>query len=383
MRHAAEALRLTQPAVTYAIHALERRLGTVLLTRGRGGSYLTKNGALLARRTARVATQLRAALGHATGLEPASDDVTRHLRLLADSHLRALVAIEGAHSFRGAALALGIAEPSLHRPARDIERILRVSLYRRMPSGLGLSSVGAELARRVLLVLAEIRAGIADIAGDGCAREATITIGLLPLAPKAHLAQVIHELLIAIPSLRASLLEGAYDDLVRELRRGAIDFVFGALRAPPPFLDLAEQKMFHDPYVVVCRQGHHLARRKNLTASDLAPYGWVFPTPSLPRRAVLDRILASWGLVPDIQLQTNSTGAIAASVIASDRLSLWPRSSIEPDPHSATLHVLDIEVPQAVRIVGLTHRDDWLPTMAQAEFLAKFEASTEISLPRG
>jgi LysR family transcriptional regulator of gallate degradation len=347
MRHAADALHLTQPAITYAIHALERRLGTTLLTRGRGGSFLTRGGALLARRTTRLSSQLRAAVAHATGLDPAGDEVSRMLRLITDSQLRALVAIEAAQSFRGAAQALGIAEPSLHRPARDIEHILRIMLYRRNQGGLALSPAGAELARRLLLVTAEIRAG---------------------------LAQMLQSLLVAHPGLRASLLEGGYDDLVRDLRRGTIDLVFGALRAPPPFPDLAEQPMFRDPYVIVARGDHALARRVDLTPDALSSYGWVFPTPSLPRRAVLDSLLVSWGITPDIQLQTNSIGAIAAAVMASDRLSLWPRSSIEAEPHFAALTVLDIEVPQTNRVVGLTHRQDWLPTRAQADFLERFLA---------
>jgi LysR family transcriptional regulator of gallate degradation len=374
MRHAADALHLTQPAITYAIHALERRLGTTLLTRGRGGSFLTRGGALLARRTTRLSSQLRAAVAHATGLDPAGDEVSRMLRLITDSQLRALVAIEAAQSFRGAAQALGIAEPSLHRPARDIEHILRIMLYRRNQGGLALSPAGAELARRLLLVTAEIRAGLADIAGPGHAAEATIAIGVLPLAPKARPAQMLQSLLVAHPGLRASLLEGGYDDLVRDLRRGTIDLVFGALRAPPPFPDLAEQPMFRDPYVIVARGDHALARRVDLTPDALSSYGWVFPTPSLPRRAVLDSLLVSWGITPDIQLQTNSIGAIAAAVMASDRLSLWPRSSIEAEPHFAALTVLDIEVPQTNRVVGLTHRQDWLPTRAQADFLERFLA---------
>lgn len=375
MRHAANALHLTQPAITYAIHALERRLGTVLLTRGRGGSFLTQAGALFAKRAARSAAQLRAAISAATGLDPDGEAVSRHLRQLTDSQLRALVAIDAAQSFRAAAGALGIAEPSLHRPARDIELMLKVNLYRRTPAGLGLSPTGAELARRFLLVMAEIRAGIADVAGSAEAAEARIGIGVLPLAPKTQLIEVVESLLTTHPALRASVIEGSYDDLVRELRSGAIDVVFGALRAPSPFADLAERPILDDPYVVVCRQGHALVGRKGLKPVDIAGFGWVFPTPSLPRRKVLDGILAAWGIVPKVQLETNSIGAIAASVMVSDRLSLWPRSSVEAEPHFAALSVLDIVTPQAKRLVGLTHREDWLPTAIQTTFLARFVRS--------
>eukprot|EP01037_Dinobryon_pediforme_P010980 gene10980-11061_t len=368
MRQAAEALNLTQPAITYGIHALERRLGIVLLTRGRG-SFLTPAGSIFARRVTRVIAQLRNALALVTGHQPADEPITRLLRQLTDLHLRVLVAIEEQHSFRRAAQKLGVAEPSLHRPAREIEQVLGVPLYRRTQDGSRLSPEGAEFARRMLLVLAEIRAAIEDA---GAAGQGDVAIGVLPLAPKDRLAAATQALLQFHPHSRISVLEASYDELVRDLRRGAIDLLFGALRAPPPFDDLAERRMFEDPYVLVARRGHSLAGKPALAPADVAPFGWVFPTPSLPRRAVLDMILANWGIEPDLQLQTNSVGLITASILASDRLGLWPRSIIAAEPHFGGLAVLDIAPPQPARVVGLTHRSDWLPTFVQSAFLAKF-----------
>ena len=46
---AAEALNLSQPAVSQQVTALETQLGTRLLERGRGGAVTTQAGALLYR----------------------------------------------------------------------------------------------------------------------------------------------------------------------------------------------------------------------------------------------------------------------------------------------------------------------------------------------
>src|SRR5918912_1548989 len=60
---AAEALSLTQPAVSQQIAALERQLGARLLERGPGGLSLTREGALLLEHADVVAGRLSQASG--------------------------------------------------------------------------------------------------------------------------------------------------------------------------------------------------------------------------------------------------------------------------------------------------------------------------------
>lgn len=376
MRHAAETLHVTQPAVTYAIQALERWLDAKLFDRRHGGSFLTESGTILARRTRRLRAQLRAAIAAATGAAPDSEAVTRLLRRLSDIHIRTLAAIAGASSFRVAAASLGLAEPTLHRSAHEIEKLLQLALYRRSQSGLVMLPVGAELARRMLLAMVEIRAGLAELRGQSGSGEERITLGILPLAPGRKLAEITRDLLEQHLGLRISLLEGAYDDHIVALRHGAIDMIFGALRDIPPYDDLAAHPIFDDPYCVVCRKGHTLAGRGGIRPADLSRFGWVFPTPSLPRRAVLDAILREWGLAATVQVETNSPSAITASILASERLGLWPRSYVDGEMSLASLAVLDLTVPQPRRQVGVTHRKDWLPTHVQAAFLSRLLAGS-------
>ncbi len=369
MRHAAEALHVTQPAVTYAIQTLERALRTRLFDRRQGGSYLTSQGDVFARRTQRLRGQMQAAIGVATGHPADSEQVARQLRRLTDIHIRSMAAIAGATSFRAAAAFLAIAEPTLHRAAHDVEKLLKIPLYRRAESGLIMLPAGTELARRLLLAMSELRAGIADIGASSAAGPPRLTLGILPLAPGRRLAQITQTLLGRHPALRISLLEGAYDDHVGALRTGAMDLIYGALRDTLPFDDLIAHPIFDDPYCIVCRSDHVLAGRTHLQPADLSPYGWVFPTQALPRRAVLDAMLRVWGLACPIQIETNAPPAITQAILASDRLALWPRSYIDADMSRERLAVVNLEVPHARRQVGITHRKDLLPTQIQAELL--------------
>src|SRR3954454_20464110 len=55
---AADALALTQPAVSQQVGALEKELGATLLTRGRGGTTVTPAGARLLAHAEAVAARL-------------------------------------------------------------------------------------------------------------------------------------------------------------------------------------------------------------------------------------------------------------------------------------------------------------------------------------
>jgi DNA-binding transcriptional LysR family regulator len=331
---------------------------------------LTAEGLVFARRTRRFFQQIDAAIAAAIGGDGKGNAVPRLARKIGDVHIRSLIAIGKARSFRRAAETLGVAEPTLHRPARNLERMVKTPLFRRMPDGIGLSPAGAELARQLALARIEITAGIDELAAHRGAAGTTMTIGVLALAPKRQLAAVTETLLRAHPRLRVVIQEAGYDELVVALRSGAIDVIFGALRSPPPFADLREESLFEDPYGIVCRRDHPLTRRSQPTIADLKRYSWVLPTPALPRRAVLDKLIARWNLSGEVQIETNSLGALIADLAASDHISLLPREYVAIDDHSGILAVLKLRVPHPMRIVGLTTRQGWLPTEVQSDFIS-------------
>jgi LysR family transcriptional regulator of gallate degradation len=381
MGTAADLLHVTQPAISRAVAALERELGVRLLARRRGGSFLTEEGRVFARRTRRFFLNMNAALGETVGAQ--GEAVARLARRISTAHLRGLLAIAAAGSFRRAAQAQGIAEPTLHRAARDLERMVKTSLFRRTPDGIGLSPAGAELARRFSLCTVEIAAGMEELATRRGIAQTTMTLGVLPLAPKRIAAMAAETILRAHPDSRLLIREGDYDELIGALRGGAIDLIFGSLRSPAPFPDLDEESLFEDPYRVVCRRDHPLTRLPRPRIADLREYDWVFATANFPRRAVLDRMIADGRLSARVQIETNSVGALVAILSNSDRISLLPRQYIGFNHHSSLLAVLDMAFAHPVRRVGLTTRADWLPTAFQSEFLALMRAISSDSVSAG
>jgi len=371
MSGAASRLHLTQPAITRSIRSLERELRVTLFRRAAGGSFLTNEGRLFGRRTGRFFAQLNAAVGDVLGSDAGGDNVERLTRKISDSHIQVLLAIAETGNFRRAARTLGIAEPTLHRAARALERLLGVALYRMLAGGMGLSPAGAELARRFAVAAVEIKAGLDELALQRGSAATSMTIGILVLAPKRLLSSAAEKVLESHPQAQLRLREASYAQLVREMRSGTIDVIFGALRAPPPFDDLQEEALFEDPYCVVCRRNHPLARGGRPRRADLRAYDWIFPTAALPRRTVLDDLIGKWRLSTRVQIETDSLGAVISLLAVSDRLSLLPRGYVFGEDRSSQLKILDVPVPHVRRMVGLTTRRDWLPTALHADFIER------------
>ncbi|MDF2116225.1 LysR substrate-binding domain-containing protein [Roseiarcaceae bacterium H3SJ34-1] len=366
LSRAAQMLRLSQPALTHSIAQLEAELGERLFERSPEGAFLNEAGRVFHRRSTRFFEQIRRALAVAGGRGVGAATVDLRISKLATAQVRGLLAIWRAGSFRAAARDLGIAAASLQRPARDIEQIVGVPLYRRSALGLTVNETGAELARRLALAVGEIRSGAEEIGAASQAR-ASLRVGVLALAPRVLLARASGAVLTEGGLQRIEVVEGPYAQIASDLNDGALDLVFGALRAPPPFADLVEEPLFEDPYAIACRHGHPLTQSRVVKPSALARFDWLHPTAGLPRRDVLDELTEAWGLAAKVQFETTCLTTITALLASSDRLSILSRWHIDLDGRLARVNLPPI--PHARRDVGLTFRRNWLPTPFQAQFM--------------
>src|SRR5262249_5905087 len=162
---------------------------------------------------------------------------------------------------------------------------LKVPLYRRHLRGMAATELGALLAARLRVALREIDQALAEIANAQGLGEGRIAFGCLPMMPKQLLARAIGRMLRLHPGVEIEMEEDNYDNLVAALRNGTSDFAIGALRGDGMAPDLIETALFEDPYVVVARSAHRLARVARIKDADLARQHWIIPPRGLPRYA--------------------------------------------------------------------------------------------------
>jgi LysR family transcriptional regulator, regulator for genes of the gallate degradation pathway len=367
---AAREINLSQPALTQSLHALEVRLHARLFERRRTGCSATELGAILLPRVRRFFDHIRLALAEPAVGAPFTgrQGVSAIVNKLTKPQLRCLIAVSCNESFETAARTLKISQPSLHRSARELERELRRSLYRRTASGMTTTAQGSELARRFQLAIREIEYGLEELQAVQGVATSRIVIGNIPHSNHQMLSAAIGALLTSHPNAHVQVVDGHYEVLLNDLRNGRLDFLFGVLRRPDWVSDVGEEPLFLNQYVVVARKGHPLAVQKTLSLHDLLRYDWIMPGPSTPRQQALERLFVGMAEQPRIGIETTAMQIYRAILASTDRLTLMSRTESQLNDNSA-LTVLPFQSPHLSRIDGVATRVDWQPTSIHRQFL--------------
>jgi DNA-binding transcriptional LysR family regulator len=369
---AARDIHLSQPGVSQAIRALENGLGAQLFERRQFGCYVTAFGAILLPRVRRFLEYLRSALtepNSPAGRQSIDATVNRMTR----PQLQSLIAVSENPSFDAAARSLRISQPSLHRSARELERELRRSLYRRTATGVTTTPYGSELARRVQVALGEIEYGLDELQAARGNIVSRIAIGNIPHSATQILSNAIKEFLSRYPTARVRIVDGHYEDLLNELRAGKLDLLYGVLRRPDWAADVKEELLFANHYVVVARNGHPLHRLKRVRNRDLANFGWIMPGPLAPRQQALHRILETVCAEPKISLETTSLQIYRTILTATDQLTLMSRFEAKLND-TGSLAQLPFRSPHLRRFDGIATRIGWQPTNIHLEFIGLLRA---------
>lgn len=368
---AAEQLHLSQSALTQALRKLENAAGASLFDRSGFGVTETKAGRLLVRRARRAVELLLSAEREIRpGLSGRSAAPALHRQATA-SQLRALVAVVETGGYSTAARRLGLAQPTVHRAAKDLEDLVGTRLFTRSARGIEPTEAATELARYANLVFAEIRQGFEEAWELQGRSDSRIAIGSLPLARSEFLPTAVTRLLSRYPDARVSILDGPYVEQLHALRYGEIDWLIGALRNPPPASDVVQEPLFGQPLVVVVRPGHPLIGGDPPSVETLASLDWVAPRSLAPARHFFDEFFArADAATPTRVIECSSLIATRGLLLQSDRAALLSPLQVREDVAAGELAVLVDAIPDSGRTIGLTTRADWVPTGVQNEFTA-------------
>jgi LysR family transcriptional regulator of gallate degradation len=364
----ARELGLSQPAVTHMIAQLETRLAVSLLERRRSGSFLTPLGSVLLPRVQRLFALIQSTLcDPVIGASLSGHETTKSVEnKITDTHIRALTAIAECGSFEAAARSLNISQPALHRSARDLERVVRRSLYQRMARGLTPTSQARELARRLKVALRELEYGVEEIRAAQGIFTSRVAIGNIPHSGTHLLSQAISRFLALYPNASVHVLDGPYEALLQALRAGDLDLLFGVLRSPAWATDLKEEFLFSNPYAICVGHQHPLARARKITLRELTSYGWILPARGAPRREAFERIFAGSAHSPTVSIETTSLGIYKSILATTHMIALL--STVEAQLGEA-LTILPFDSPALARNDGVASRADWQPTLLHQQFL--------------
>jgi len=369
---AAQHVHLSQPAITQAIAKLELIVGASLFDRQANGMFPTKAGELFLSRVIRALDYIfeGASLANNAALGQKTKGFGKFDQLITSAQLNSLLAISIAGNFSLAARLMDISQPSLHRAARDLERLCGLALYKKTSQGIELTRAANLLAKSAKLAFNELDQGLEEIENWRGREVGRIVVGTMPLARTFVLPQAINALMAQKPNIDVNVIDGPYSDLLHGLRHGEIDLLVGALREPIPIDDIVQKKLFSDTLAIAARADHPLFSKRNLALADLANYPWIVPREATPTRDCYNDMFAkSSGLEPSNVIEASSLVLIRGLLLGSDRLTIISSHQIAHEIEIGLLDCLKFDMGQTSRNIGTTVRKSWVPTRNQSLFL--------------
>jgi DNA-binding transcriptional LysR family regulator len=369
---AAHRVHLSQPAVTQAINKLEKRLGTKLFFRRSKGLYATETCIIFAKRVERIFEYISAGADQANRISRRNqkEGFANFQDLITAAHLKALIAINETGNFSLAARSVGLSQPSIHRAARDLEKLAGFDFFVANSKGVSLTQAAESLVLQIKLAAAELRQGLTEIDLFKGNDTGKIYVGSMPLARTNILPEAIHALHQETSNVQIIAIDGPYPELLKRLRYADLDFLIGALRDPPPSDDIVQEPLFDDPLSIIVSVNHPLAKKRGLKIEDTLTFPWIAPPKETPAGKYLSDVLQIPNL-PNTPVRTVSSSLVLVRGLLSlgNYVTIMSRRQISREIDQGLVLPLDIDLPNSNRSIGLTYRTEWRATSTQQRFL--------------
>jgi DNA-binding transcriptional LysR family regulator len=224
--------------------------------------------------------------------------------------LRHFIAVVEHKGMSAAAAELHISQPALTKSIRQLEDILGVELFERLPTGVVPTRFGEILARRTRLMDLEYRHAVAEIEAIKGGAGGTIKIGAGPVWSVRVLPPIIAAFRRQQPRVKIALRSGVIDTLVPALLAGELDIICAALDFPG-HPEIVKEHLVEFRHVLIARAEHPLADRQDIKAAELLDYPWLALINDYVGASRVNSFFAANELLPPrIAVETTSTSSL-------------------------------------------------------------------------
>ena len=261
-----------------------------------------------------------------------------------------------------------ISQSGLSRSIRSLEERLGVQLLIRKSKGVEPTVFGRSVLRRAYLIMNEVSRTVDEIRALQASEVGDIAFGVTQNYGYYFIPDLLAELQVEHPGVRVSVNTGGFVDLIRQLKVGSIDFVFGLLGSIEESDDI-EAELLREHYSrVVARSSHPLARKQgDVTPDELSAARWATLRGEGFQRNFNTYFTAQGLHSPTQAVKTDSLALIRNSIAAADLLAVLPPDVVHWEIDRGDLVILQCEAPAEQTHVGLVRRRDSLVTPPQKE----------------
>ncbi len=285
--------------------------------------------------------------------------------------MRYVLAVAETNSFTRAAERCLVVQSALSHQIARLERELGTRLFERTSRRVRLTPAGAAFlpaARQCLDAAERAAAEVAATVGEVRGR---LAVGLIPTVAAVDVPGALRDFRERYPHVRIGLRVGASDDLIEQVRQGALDVAFLGLPTTSRPQGVAGRELARDRLVAVVAPDHPLAGEPAVDLRRLSDEVFVDLPAGTAGRAQSDQAFAAAGLSRDVAFEVTTADFIDRLVGPGLCIAMVPSAYAPRLPGITSIEVTD----GPVRVEYVI----WSPvgrTPAAAAFLAVLDIPT-------
>ncbi|MFC5581048.1 LysR family transcriptional regulator [Rhodanobacter terrae] len=294
--------------------------------------------------------------------------------------LMLLIAIEEEGNIHRAAEVLNMSQPAASKLLKDLEDMLGVSLFERLPRGMRPSWYGESMIRYARIALSSLGAAGDEIEALKAGHAGTVAIGAIAGAAISLLPKALARISQAHPDLRVSLLVESSDVLLERLEQNRLDLMVGRLFAGHDKRNLHYQALAEEEVCAIARPQHLIFSLPAPDLDELAKAAWIVPPEGSVLRHRFELMFRSAGLqAPQRVIGTAALLFLTKMLQESDYLAVVPIDVARHYAEHGMVRIVPLELSCRMDSFGIITRTDWLLSpSAQTVLQALNEVAAEV-----
>ncbi len=293
-----------------------------------------------------------------------------------------LIALEEQRNIHRAAEALRMTQPAASKQLKELEDLLNVRLFERLPHGMEPTLYGKTMIRQARMALISLSLAHEDVTALKSGLTGQVTVGAIMSSGMALLPRAVARVKAAMPLMRIGVEFETSHILLDRLRRGTLDFLVARMREGDASTGLAYEELADEPVCVVARRGHPLQQAAALQLNDIAGAAWVLPPQGSMLRHRCDTMFHRAGLMPPANVvHTNALLLVVSLLLHTDSLNLMPHDIARYYAQLNILTILPIDVPVRMDGFGIITRRNYLLSPSATILLDAVRAAAKETYP--
>jgi DNA-binding transcriptional LysR family regulator len=290
--------------------------------------------------------------------------------------LMLLTAISDEGNIHRAAELLSMSQPAASKLLKDLEDVLGVQLFERLPRGMRQTWYGETMVRHARIALTSLRQAGKEINALKSGTFGEVSVGAITGPAISLLPQALAIVAREQPNLRVQLEVESSDLLIERLAQGRLEIMIGRLFERHDKTNLSYERLADEPVCAVVRPGHAMLNGTTLQLKQLESAPWIVPQSGSVLRHRFEIMFQQAGYKCPTQLiETSSLLFLTKMLQQSDFIAVVPTDVARYYASYGIVAVLPIQLSCTMDNFGIITRTDWLLSPAAGVVLQALKSA--------